>query len=140
MIDKYAPIIPYVGMGGIRLNSTREEVEEILGEKLKNPTMQFEGRRSRYDLGDLMLLFFEEETEQLIMMTTQRGYKGKLFGRFDVNSTVEELMDYDSSFVFDEFDETCLSEERGICVAAASLQGRTDWISVFVEDIEKRCK
>lgn len=140
MIDLYAPIVPFVGMGGIRLGATKEAVEEILEEKLQQPIMQFDGKRSRYDLGDLMLLFFEEKTGQLIMMTTQAGYKGKLFGRFDVNSTVEELMAYDASFVFDEFEEMCISEERGICVDAASPKGRTDWISVYVKDIEERCQ
>ena len=139
MIDKYAPIIPFVGMGGIRLGATKEDVEEILGETLKNPIMQFDGKRSRYDL-DNLLLFFEEKTGQLIMMTTQAGYKGKLFSRFDVNSTVEELMDYDSSFVFDEFEELCSSEKLGVDIDASSPRGRTDWISVYVKDIDERCK
>lgn len=139
MIDKYAPIIPFEGMGGIRLNATKEEVEQIIGEKLRDPIIQLNGARSRYAVQDLLLLFFEEKTKQLIMITTQPGYKGKLFGRIGTDSTVEELMALDGSFMYDEFDEVCASEQAGVEVDAASLQDRTDWISIYVKDIDRRC-
>ncbi len=138
MIDKYAPIIPFEGMGGIRLNSTKEEVEQVIGEKLRDPIMQFNGTRSRYAVQDLLLLFFEEKTGRLIMMTTQAGYKGKLFGRIGTDSTVEELLELDESFVYDAFDEVCASEKIGVEVDAASLEDRTDWISIYVRDMAEK--
>lgn len=140
MIDKYAPIVPFVGMGGLRLDSTKEEVEEILGEKLKNPEMHFDGTRSRYAVQDVMLLFFEEKTGRLIMIYTQEGYKGKLFGKIGTDSTVEELMRLDPSFVLDEFDELYISKEKGVAVDAVSPENRTKWISVYVRDIDERCR
>ena len=97
MIDYYAPIIPYVGMAGILLYSKEEEVNKIVS--LDNAEKKIlNDKWIRYDIDNAVELFFHKINGKLFRITTLEDYKGKLFEKIKVGMTVEDLIEYDSSF------------------------------------------
>ena len=136
MIDKYAPIVPFCGIGGIRLGSTKDEVEAICERELGTPTMLNDGKWSRYRIDDLLILLFEEQNGTLIKITALPEYRGKLFDTVGTDFLLRRLMEMEPSFIFDEFDEICYSEEKGVVIDAATLDGPAEWISVYAKEME----
>lgn len=69
----------------------------------------------RYDIQNSIELFFHLKNNKLFRITTLDNYKGKLFGKIGVGTTEKELLEAESSFVYDEFEEVCESP-KGVFV------------------------
>ena len=136
MIDKFAPILPFEGLGGIKLGNTKRDVEAMCERSLGEAMMLFDGKWSRYQMGDLIMLFFEEKGGTLIKITALPQYRGTLFGKIGTGFPIRELMAMDHTFQYDEFEEICYSDERGVEIDAPSLDGNAEWISVYREGLE----
>lgn len=77
------------------------------------------------------LLFFQE----VINITTLENYKGKLFGKIGVGTTEEELLQYESSFVYDDFEEVWESE-KGVFIEMDAETNKAKWISVYIKEMD----
>lgn len=139
MIDKYAPIIPYVGIGGLRLDLTKKEAEEMIGSPLKDGEDFFDGRWSRYTVEDLLHLFFDNRTDRLFKITTLPGYRGKLFEKIGTDTDEADLLRLEPTLEYDDFEEVYVSKEKGVFIETDLPAEKAAWISVFVRDIEAVC-
>lgn len=133
-MDKYAPIIPFVGMGGIRLNSTKAEVEQILGERLPEGEVLHNGKFRQYILGNEISLCFSEETGRLIEMETLPGYKGKLFGKIGTDTDENDLIRLEPSLEYNDFEEVFVSKEKGLVIETDLPLHKAVWISISAKE------
>lgn len=133
-LDIAAPIVPFKGLGGIRLYSTREELSGLL-ELGRVESMMINGKWIRYDIEDSIELFFHLENDKLFRITTLDNYKGKLFERIGVGTTEEEMLKIEPSFVYDDFEETWESE-KGVFIEMDAETNKVRWISVYVPELD----
>lgn len=136
MIDKYAPIIPYVGIGGLKLDLTKEEAERVIGGPLKEEEEYFDGRWSRYTVENLLHLFFDNRKNRLFKITTLPEYRGKLFEKIGTDTDEADLLRLEPTLVYDDFEEVYVSEEKGVFIETDLQSEKAVWISVFVRDLE----
>ena len=139
MIDKYAPIIPYVGIGGIRLNSTKAEVEQVLGCPLEGKELLYDGEWSKYTIGNELSLFFVEEDDRLFEIETLPGYQGKLVGKIGTDTDEADLLRLEPTLEYDEFEEIYQSKEKGVIIMTDIPAQKAVWIAVYVEDLDELC-
>ena len=132
MIDKYAPIIPYEEMGGIKLYSTIDELSGILRGHEK---IDLTSTWIRYDIDNIMSLFFHKKNNKLFKMTTMEGYCGKLFNRITVDTTEKEIITTDDSFQYDEFEEVWESD-KGVFIETDPKSQKATWISIYIRELD----
>lgn len=132
MIDKYAPIIPYEEMGGIKLYSTIDELSGILRGHEK---IDLTSTWIRYDIDNIMSLFFHKKNNKLFKMTTMEGYCGKLFNRITVDTTEKEIITTDASFQYDEFEEVWESD-KGVFIETDPKSQKATWISIYIRELD----
>lgn len=133
-LDVYAPIIPFEGLGGIKLYSTREELKELLEQKGTASKIIFD-EWIQYDIQDSIELLFHLKNDKLFRITTLDDYKGKLFGKIGVGITEKELLEVESSFVYDDFEEVWVSD-KGVFVETDGETNRVRWISVYIRELD----
>ena len=102
-IDINAPIVPFEGMGGIKLYAKLEDLNDILSQegvimKKMHPWIRFQIR-------DAMYFFFHKKNGKLFKMTTLDGYKGKLWDKIGTDTVEKTLLSLDDSFVWDDWEE-----------------------------------
>lgn len=134
LLDITAPIIPFKGFGEIRLYSTRDELKELLSSndvkvKLINENW------IRYDIQNSVELFFHLKNNKLFRITTLDNYKGKLFEKIGVGSTEEEMLEIESSFVYDEFEEVWESD-KGVFIEMDAETNNVRWISIYIPELD----
>lgn len=135
MIDIDAPIIPYVGIGGIKLYSKREDLDDILSKE--NVFIQVLNHMViRYDIGDFLELFFHSGNNKLFKITTLEGYKGKLFDKITVGMKEEDFLRIEPNFIYDAFEEV-FESDKGVFIETDPITHTAKWISVFVKELDK---
>lgn len=132
MIDINAPIIPYGGLGGIRLYSTIEDLADIL-QYDANPSI-LHGEWIKYDIHDCIELFFHLRNRKLFRITTLDKYKGELFGGISVGSTEDDILTIEPSFVYDEFEEVW-ETPKGAFIEMEPSTNTVKWISVYIKEL-----
>ena len=133
MMDFYAPIIPYVGMAGITLYSTENEVNKIVSldsaeKKILND------KWVRYDIDNAVELFFHKTNGKLFRITTLGNYKGKLFDNIVVGMKAKDLLKCDTSFYYDDFEEVYEST-KGVFIETDPETDEVKWISVYIKEL-----
>jgi len=131
-IDKYAPIIPYKEMGGIKLYSSLDELSNILCKYEKN---NMNDSWIKYDIDNIMSLFFHKRNGKLFKMTTMDGYCGKLFDKITVETTEKMFTEIDDSFKYNEFDEVWESNQ-GVFIETNPQTQKATWISVYIKELD----
>ena len=134
LLDITAPIIPFKGFGEIRLYSTRDQLKELFSSddvkvKLMNENW------IRYDIQNSVELFFHLKNNKLFRITTLDNYKGKLFEKIGVGSTEEEMLEIESSFVYDEFEEVWESD-KGVFIEMDAETNNVRWISIYIPELD----
>lgn len=133
LLDISAPIVPFEGLGGIKLYSTRDELKELL-EKEDTKLEVIHNDWIRYDIQNSVELFFHLKNDKLFRITTLDNYKGKLFGRIGVGTTENELLEAEPSFIYDDFEEVWESE-KGIFIETDAESNIVKWISVYIKEL-----
>ncbi len=134
LLDKTAPIIPFVGLGGIKLYATRQELKDLLS---------LEGAESviinshwiRYDVQNTVELFFHLGNDKLFRITTLDNYEGSLFGKIKVGTARNEMLETEPSFVYNDFEEVWESE-KGAFVEMDAETDTVRWISVYIPELD----
>lgn len=133
LLDISAPIVPFEGLGGIKLYSTRDELKELL-EKEDTKSEVIHNDWIRYDIQNSVELFFHLKNNKLFRITTLDNYQGKLFGRIGVGTTENELLEAEPSFIYDDFEEVWESE-KGIFIETDAESNIVKWISVYIKEL-----
>lgn len=134
IINLEAPIIPWVGMGGIKLYSHISELKSLIEEE-KAEYFMYDKFLVRYEIKGKIYLFFNLLNGKLFKITTLDEYKGLLFNKIFVGQNVEDLLTYDASFEYDEFEEVYVSD-KGVFIETDPVTNTVQWISVFIKELE----
>lgn len=134
LLDKMAPIIPYIGLGDIKLYSTREELRDLLSLDGVDSMMITENW-IRYDICNTVELFFHLGNDKLFRISTLDNYQGKLFEKIGVGTTTEDISKLDSSFVYNEFEEVWESD-KGVFIETDAETNKVRWISVYIPELD----
>lgn len=134
MINLEAPIIPWVGMGGIKLYSHISDLKSLL-ESENLECFLYDKFLVRYEIKGKIYLFFNLINGKLFKITTLEGYKGLLFDEIYVGQKTEDMLRVDTSFEYDEFEEVYVSD-KGVFVETEPESDTVKWISVFIKELE----
>lgn len=134
LLDLFAPIIPFEGFGEIKLYSTRDELRELLEIEDVRPEV-IHNNWIRYDIQNAVELFFHLKNNKLFRITTLDNYKGKLFEKIRVGSTVKEFLKVEPSFVYNDFEEMWESE-KGIFIETDAETNIVRWISIYIKELD----
>ena len=133
-INFSAPIVPFEGLGGIKLYSTRTELTNLL---------ELEGTESevindnwiKYNVQNSVELFFHRGNNKLFRITTLDDYKGLLFGKIGVGTNEKEMLHAEQSFVYDDFEEVWESP-KGVFIEMDAETNLVRWISVYIKEMD----
>ena len=126
MIDQFAPIIPYVGAGGLRLGWSMEQVETVTG-PLRDG-VPIEKLWIRYTVSDQLWLYFSASTGFLDKIVALPGYGGRRFSLIDTNTAESELHWREPSLVHRE-DMGFYISPKGAMIH--TYNGKVVFIAVF---------
>lgn len=135
MIDIFAPIIPYVGAGGLRLGWTQEQVERVTGPLGEYKVVAQLWRR--YTVGDYLWLFFNGTEDYLEKIVTLPGYCGRLFDSIDTLTSERDLLRKEPTLVYREKLEF-YTTPKGALIQV--VKGRAAHITVFHEGWKYFCQ
>lgn len=130
-IDKCAPIIPYVEMGKIKLYSSMSELSDIIANSNENILNDF---WVRYDVDNVLSLFFHRKNYKLFKITTLAGYRGYLFDKISVKTFESDIALLDNSFEYDDFEEVWESE-KGVFIEVDPCTRKATWITVYIKEM-----
>ena len=133
-IDINAPIVPYQGLGGIKLYSTKDELKDILSLPDVSSRILF-NTRIQYDIQNKVSLTFLLANNKLFKVIALPQYQGKVFDQIKIGMTEEELLEAEPSFVYDDFEEVWISD-KGIFIEMDPETNRVMWISVFIPELD----
>ena len=133
-LDLDAPIVPFQGLGGIKLYSTREDLKELLERQDGTVIRENWGAWWHYEIKGCFCLFFHKRNNKLWKIITEPEYRGKLFGKIGTETSSEDLLKLDPSFVYDDFEEVYESK-KGIFIQDDCETRKCAWISVFVREL-----
>lgn len=134
MIDLNAPILPWHGLGGLKLKSHISEHYNIVEKYAKMSTLL--GKfLIRYELNESVDLWFNLVNGKLFKITALRNYKGKLFDKIYIGMPIEDVLNLEPTFIYDEFEEVYCSS-KGIYIETDPVNETVLWISVYIKEIE----
>ncbi len=134
MINLEAPIIPWIGMGGIKLYSHISDLKSLL-ESENLECFLYDKFLVRYEIKGKIYLFFNLINGKLFKITTLEGYKGLLFDEIYVGQKTEDMLRVDTSFEYDEFEEIYVSD-KGVFVETEPETDTVKWISIYIKELE----
>ncbi|GEN35881.1 hypothetical protein [Aneurinibacillus danicus] len=134
MVQLNAPIVPWEGMGGIKLYSHISEFYGILEQSKEAPKLL--GKfLIRYEIKDSVDLWFNIINGKLFKITALKNYKGKLFGELCIGMHIDEVLEREPSFIYDDFEEVYCSP-KGIYIETDPVEHTVLWISVYIKEID----
>lgn len=134
MINKYAPIVPYREMGGIKLYSTIKQLAPILTDASVKVRV-LHNRWIIYNINDVIELYFHLMNGKLFRICTMKNYRGKLFDKIRVGMRKTTMLKIESSFFYDDMDEVYMSD-KGVFVEF-NTKGKAEWISIYIKELEQ---
>ena len=134
-IDISAPIIPFKGWGGINLYSTQEELKDFLTLTGVKKRSLWSNTAIQYDIQNKISLNFLSTNNKLYKIIALPEYKGKVFEKIGIGMTVEELLEAEPSFVYDDFEEVWISD-KGIFIEMDPETNKVMWISVYIPELD----
>ena len=145
MIRVDDPIIPYEGVGQIKLYSNPSDVIDYL-EKTDTPyimekwSLENEGVKEDpdpwtiIDIKNIMRLFFASNNK-LFKIALCQDYKGALPNGISLSSPFQEAMSIDSTLKFDDWDEIFISENGYFMETDVDNEAILN-ISIFIREME----
>ena len=142
MIDLTTPIIPYEGTGIFKLNSSLDEVKELLKEH--DIIYDEETRINRYNSKDPPWIIIEIENimefffakNRLFKMILKGNFSGSLPNGINLDTTIDEAQKIDPNLIFDDWDEIFISD-NGYWVDYDEDTKKICWITIFIPVLER---
>ena len=129
-----APILPWKGLGNIPLYTTIKELRPWL-DAMRAKSLLIGRFWIRYEINDVIYLFFDLTNGKLFKLVALSGYKGSLFNKIYVGQPEEEALRLEPSFKYDDFEEVFVSP-KGVFLETDPCTHTVDCISVFVKELE----
>ncbi len=133
-LDVNAPILPWKGLGNIPLYTTIKELRHWL-DAMRAKSLLIGRFWIRYEIKDVVYLFFDLTNGKLFKLVALSGYKGSLFNKIYVGQPEEEALRLEPSFEYDDFEEVFVSP-KGVFLETDPCTHTVDCISVFVKELE----
>ncbi|WP_257204963.1 hypothetical protein [Shouchella clausii] len=134
LINLEAPIVPWKGMGGIKLYSHINEFYSIIEQYGKQPKLL--GKYLiRYEIDNSLDLWFNLLNGKLFKITATSNYNGTLFNKIRVGMHIDEVLKIEPSFEYDDFEEVYCSS-KGIFIETDPVEHTVLWISVYVKELD----
>ncbi|SPT81564.1 Uncharacterised protein [Niallia circulans] len=134
MINLEAPIVPWKGMGGIKLYSHINEFYSIIEQYGKQPKLL--GKYLiRYEIDNSLDLWFNLLNGKLFKITATSNYNCTLFNKIRVGMHIDEVLKIEPSFEYDDFEEVYCSP-KGIFIETDPVEHTVLWISVYVKELD----
>lgn len=135
MIDLNAPILPWEGLGGIKLYSHISKFYTLLNQE-KVTTSLLGKYLVKYEISDKLDLWFNIVNGKLFKITTLKSYTGKLSNGIKLGMHIDKVLKIDSSFEYDDFEEVYCSP-KGIFIETDPVTHTVIWISVYIKELEE---
>ncbi|MCQ4637787.1 hypothetical protein NE619_13715 [Anaerovorax odorimutans] len=132
-IDITAPIIPWEGLGGIKLYSHIRELKELVESENTKASIPF-GLFLRYDIDEKISLHFNIYNGKLYKITALEKYRGKLFDQIYIGQSIKETLELEPSLIYDDFEEVYESK-KGVFIETDPITDNVLWISVFIREL-----
>ncbi|CAM4448375.1 hypothetical protein [Paenibacillus tarimensis] len=134
MVLLNAPIIPWKGLGGLNLYSHISEYYSII-KNLKEADALLGKSLVRYEIKDEVILWFNIFNGKLFKITALKNYTGKLFDVIHIGMPIDEVLEIEPSFEYDDFEEVYCSP-KGIYIETDPIEHTVLWISVYIKEID----
>ena len=135
MIDLNAPIIPWIGLGNIKLYSTIESLRDVLElESVKR--FEYYKDLVRYEIQGEVYLFFNMRNGKLFKITALENYRGALFEKIKMGMNLKDVLEIEPSFRYDDFEEVYCSD-KGIYIETDAENNTVCWLSVYVKELDQ---
>jgi hypothetical protein len=134
LINLNAPIIPWEGMGGIKLYSHISQFYDTL-DNLKESDVLIVKFLIRCQIENSVYLWFNLMNGKLFKITALKDYKGKLFDNIHIGMHIDDVLKIEPSFVYDDFEEVYCSP-KGIFIETDPEKNTVLWISVYVKEVD----
>lgn len=134
MINIDAAILPWEGIGGIKLYSHIKNLKNVIISE-KATSFLYDRFLVRYEIQDTLYLFFNIINGKLFKITALKDYRGKTVNGICIGQKITDALLLDNSFEYDDFEEVYVSP-NGIFIETDPLTERIQWISVFVKELE----
>ena len=131
-IDLDAPIIPWIGLGGIRLYSKVDEIKDILNAPETKKEVSYDD--TRYEIENAIYIFVNNYNNKVYKLTATDNYRGTLFEQIKIGMNVNDILKIEPSFEYEDFEEVFISP-KGIYMER-DLNDIVFWLSVFVKESE----
>lgn len=142
MIDLTTPIIPYVGTGIFKLDSSPDEIKTLL--KKYDVLYNEEINVNRYNPKDppwiiveivnVMELFFAKN--RLFKIVLKGNFSGNLPNGINLDTTIDDARKIDPNITFDDWDEIYIST-NGYWVEYDEDTKKLCWIAIFIPALER---
>ncbi len=142
MIDLTTPIIPYVGTGIFKLDSSPDEIKTLLKEY--DVSYNEEINVNRYNPKDppwiiieivnVMELFFAKN--RLFKIVLKGTFSGNLPNGVNLDTTLDDARKIDPNLTFDDWDEIYIST-NGYWVEYDEDTKKLCWIAIFIPALER---
>ena len=114
MYNKYAPLIPYVGMGNVLLGGNIDETIEML----KQQQLPIQCKTTPYSevrctIGNEMVIIANSINRKIGMLCALEEYGGMLLNKIRLGMTIPEIMKIDSTLIKTEPDDDFVSFKNG---------------------------
>ena len=134
MIDLNSSIIPWEGIGNIKLYSHISTFYDII-QYTRNEPLLLGKFLVKYEIDDLLDLWFNVVNGKLFKITALKNYTGKLLEQISIGMHIDDVLKIEPSFIYDDFEEVYVSN-KGIYIETDPVNNSVLWISVFVKEIE----
>jgi hypothetical protein len=134
MIDLDAPIVPWGGMGGIKLYTHINDLYDIIKQSTEETSLI--GKFFiKYEIKDSLDLWFNVVNGKLFKITALKNYTGKLMGNIYIGMHIDDVLKIEPSFEYDDFEEVYFSP-KGIYIETDPVEHTVLWISVYIKEID----
>lgn len=130
-----ADIVPWQGLGNIKLYATLDALHPIVADK-RTKKLAYHKNLVRYEVPGKLYLFFNLVNGKLFKLTALHGYRGALFGRIRMGMQMETVLQIEDSFSYDAFEEVYYSP-KGVYIETDAERNTVQWISVFIRELER---
>lgn len=147
-ININAPIIPNESLGGVKLRENKNSLIELFN--LNNISYEVSNenednkRVSLFSiLEEIIIVYVDNKNSKIFRVTAKAGYFARLFDKIKIGDTLQEILNCDEGFFYDEREDTILSSKHhGISLdldvadylATDVINPKIESISVFAEE------
>ena len=145
-VDENAPILAYVGLGGIELGSTVIELRNLIdinrtkgrlyGGKIFKGVI-YNKNRCIDDAVEQVTVYIDIEERTVFKLDIHQNYYGKVFEKIGIGTSKEEMLKVEPTFEYDE-EKRLWVTQKGVHIELNTDTDTVKRICIFTKDFEKK--